>query len=196
VDQPLVITVSLALATWIGLVALHLADLSLTASRIPQLSSYVALREELVDNADARLSREQLDGFRARLADLETAESARAVPAGRSATSQLWRGTPWRLILVALAFVPFVLFVAPAGSPIALIALALPVISYVLALAAARASVAAAGARSLVHDQQRSEIIDLLEVAARSSRAPVAGLGDRVRRALTILREQSESRER
>jgi hypothetical protein len=196
VDLPLfVVTSVLALALWIGTVALQLADLSLTASRIPQLSAYVRLRDDLVDLAEARLSHEQLDEFRGRLAELDVTEAARAVPAGRSATEQLWRGTPWRLALVVIALAPFLLLAWSMQSPLVLIALLLPAMSYLLALAAARASVAAAGARSVVHDQQRAEIVDLLDLATRSSRAPVAGLGDRVRRALQILREQSETRE-
>lgn len=183
-----VLLVALGLAVWIGLVALQLADLTLTASRVPKLSAYLAIRDELVDLSDARLSAEQLAGLRERLAALDEREAAHSVPAGRGANAQLWRGSPWRLIPVVLAAVPVVL---SAGRPLlVLIGLVLPVVAYLLALAAARASVAAAGARAVVRDAQRAEIEELLREAARSSRAPVAGLGDRVRRALQILREQ------
>ena len=179
----------LGVAVWVGLVALQLADLSLTASRVPKLSAYAAIRDELEDSADARLSAEQLAAYRDRLAALDELESARAVPLGRGANAQLWRGTPWRLLPVVLALVPFVGLVA--SVPLAaVLSLALPVTAYVLALAAARASVAAAGARAVVRDSQRAEIDELLRDAAKSSRVPVAGLGDRVRRALQILREQ------
>lgn len=178
----------LGLAVWIGLVALQLADLSLTASRIPKLSAYAAIRDELVDVADARLSAEQLAAFRDRLAALDEQEAARSVPLGRGANTQLWRGSPWRLVPVLLACLPVALLYA---HPLAaLLALALPVIAYLLALAAARASVAAAGARAVVRDAQRAEIEELLRELAKTSRPPVAGLGDRVRRALSILREQ------
>jgi len=179
----------LGLAIWVGVVGLQLADLSLTASRVPKLSAYAVIRDELEDIADARLSAEQLSGFRARLAALDERESARAVPVGRGATAQLWRGSPWRVLPVALALLPFALLVA--AEPLAAVAsLVLPAVAYVLALAAARASVAAAGARAVVRDSQRAEIDELLREAAKSSRAPVAGLGDRVRKALHILREQ------
>lgn len=179
----------LGIAVWVGLVALQLADLSLTASRVPKLSAYAAIRDELVDVADARLSAEQLDGFRTRLAALDERESTRAVPLGRSATAQLWRGSPWRVLPAALAVLPFALLVST--EPLAaLLSLVLPATAYVLALAAARASVAAAGARAVVRDSQRAEIEELLRESAKSSRAPVAGLGDRVRKALHILREQ------
>ena len=180
----------LALAIWIGLVALQLADLMLTASRIPRLSGYAAIRDELADLAGARLSAEQLQGFRDRLVELDWAEAERAVPAGRGANAQLWCGTPWRLIPVLLALLPAIaLLQAPL---LAAAALALPGAAYALALAAARASVAASGARVAIRDAQRAEIEELLREAARSSRAPVAGLGDRVRRALSILREQQD----
>jgi hypothetical protein len=188
VTAPLLLAAVLALAIWIGLVALQLADLSLTASRIPKLSAYAAIRDELLELTDARLSAEQLQGFRARLSELDDAEAARAVPVGRSATAQLWRGTPWRLVPVVAALVPAVLLAAEPWLTLA--ALVLPVIAYLLALAAARASVAAAGARAAVRDAQRAEIDELLRHSARNARQPVAGLGDRVRRALTILREQ------
>ncbi|MFZ2965104.1 MAG: hypothetical protein WA006_10540 [Rhodoglobus sp.] len=179
----------LGVAAWVGLVALQLADLSLTASRVPKLSAYAAIRDELEDVAHARLSAEQLTAFRTRLAALDERESARTVPLGRSATVQLWRGSPWRLIPAVLALAPFALAVA--AEPLAAVAsLVLPAVAYVLALAAARASVAAAGARAVVRDSQRAEIDELLREAAKSSRAPVAGLGDRVRKALHILREQ------
>lgn len=181
----------LGVAVWVGLVALQLADLSLTASRVPKLSAYAAIRDELEDAADARLSAEQLTGYRDRLAALDELEASRAVPLGRGANAQLWRGTPWRLVPVVLALMPFVLLVA--SEPIAaVLSLLLPVSAYVLALAAARASVAAAGARATVRDSQRAEIEDLLRDAAKSARVPVAGLGDRVRRALQILREQQD----
>lgn len=181
---------ALGLAAWIGLVALQLADLSLVASRVPQLSAFLAIRDELEDASAARLSVEQLDGYRERIAALDEHEAARAVPPGRTATTQLWRGTPWRLVPVALSLIPFLVLLS--DLPLSLLALALPLVSYLLALAAARASVAAAGARAVVHAHQRAEIAELLEAATRSSRKPVAGLGDRVRRALQILREQQD----
>lgn len=179
----------LGIAIWVGVVALQLADLSLTASRVPKLSAYAAIRDELEDVADARLSAEQLAGFRTRLAALDERERARSVPLGRSAAAQLWRGSPWRVLPAVFALLPFALLVT--AEPLAAVAsLALPAVAYVLALAAARASVAAAGARAVVRDSQRAEIEELLRDAAKSSRAPVAGLGDRVRKALNILREQ------
>ena len=182
----------ISLAIWVGVMALQLADLTLTASRVPQLSAFSMLRDEVQDATSARLATEQLDDFRDRLATLDDREAARSVPLARGANAQLWKGIPGHLVAVAASFLPVI---ASASLPdanvgAAVMALLLPVISYVLALAVARASVAAAGARSSLHAHQRAEIIVLLEVAARTSRTKVAGLGDRVARALQILREQ------
>lgn len=179
---------TLLLAVWIGILALQLADVVLTASRLPQLSAFEAIKVELADAQGKRLTTEQLEAYRKQITALDEREAARAVPPGRGANSQLWRGTPWRLVPVALSAVPILL--TSSEWPASLIAIALPVLSYVLALAAARASVAASSARIAVHELQRVEIEDLLDRASRSSRKRVAGLGDRVTRALQILREQ------
>ena len=197
----------ISLAVWVGIVALQLADLTLTASRVPRLSAFSAFRDELQDAAGARLSADQLSEFRQRLTALDEREALRSVPPSRGANAQLWRGVPWQLTAVAFSFLPMVAIVVgepregelrdeggleegTLGVAVALVGLLLPVISYVLALAVARASVAAAGARTILHSHQRAEIAELIDLAARSSRQKVAGLGDRVARALQILREQ------
>ncbi len=179
---------SLLLAIWIGIAALQLADVVLTASRLPQLSAFAAIKVELADAHGSRLTTEQLEAYRLQIAALDEREAKRAVPPGRGANAQLWRGTPWRLALVVPSALPVVLVWNE--WPLGLVAMTLPVVSYVLALAAARASVAASSARIAVHELQRAEIEDLLDRASRSSRKRVAGLGDRVTRALQILREQ------
>jgi hypothetical protein len=182
----------ISLAVWVGIVALQLADLTLTASRVPQLSAFSVLRDELQDVAGSRLSSDQLGDFRQRLVALDEREALRAVPQSRGANAQLWRGIPWQLAAVVFSFLPVLatLLSGPVVVVVVIVGLLLPVISYVLALAVARASVAAAGARSNLHSTQRAEIAELLETAAKSSRQKVAGLGDRVARALQILREQ------
>lgn len=180
---------ALGAAIWIGMLALQLADLISTASRIPRLSAYALLRDDVADAAQLRLSSAQLADFRGRLADLDGREAMRRTRAG-SVTGRLWRGSPWRLIPVALSLVPLTLLIGRSAVLLSAAALILPVICYLLALAAARASVAAAGAREAMREHQRAEIVDLLAAATKTARVPVAGLGDRVRRALQLLREQ------
>lgn len=178
----------LLLASWFGLVALQLADVVLTSSRLPQLSAFTSVKGELLAAEGTRIAPERLDAWRAQVAELDAREAARAIPAGRGATAQLWRATPWRLAptVLALALIAASLW----AWPVTLAALPLPIVTYVLALAAARASVAAASARSTIHEQQRAEIDELIDRASRAARKRVAGLGDRVNRALQILREQ------
>jgi hypothetical protein len=180
--------VVLLLALWSGLVAVQVVDVVLTASRLPQLSAFASVKAALLSAEGTRVTPDELDAWRAQIAELDAREAARAIPAGRGATEQLWRATPWRLAPTALAIAAVV---ACTGHwPLTLVALPLPVITYVLALAAARASVAAAAARATLHEQQRAEIDDLVDRVARTARKRVAGLGDRVNRALQILREQ------
>ncbi|MDO7881669.1 hypothetical protein [Antiquaquibacter soli] len=178
----------LLLALWVGLLALQLADVVLTASRLPQLSAFSSIKAALLEAEGSRVAPEQLESWREQIAELDAREAARAIPPGRGATEQLWRATPWRLAPSALAIVLVVL--SASYWPIVLLALPLPVVTYVLALAAARASVAAASARASIHEQQRAEIDELVDRVSRTARKRVAGLGDRVNRALQILREQ------
>lgn len=186
-------TLELLLALWAGILALQVVDVVLTASRLPQLSEFAAVRTELLESPGRKLTTEDIESWREQIAALDARERSRAVPAGRNASRQLWRFTPWRLIPAFLATVN-VAWVAtlPVGPVAVVLALPLPVIAYVLALAAARASVAAASARASVHEAQREEIEELLETVVRASRKKVAGLGDRVTRALQILREQQD----
>lgn len=178
----------LLLALWMGLLALQLADVVLTSSRLPQLSAFANIKAAILDAEGTRVAPEQVEEWREQIAELDARESARAIPPGRSATEQLWRATPWRLAPTVLAIVLVILAVP--YWPLVLLSVPLPVVTYVLALAAARASVAAASARSSLHEQQRAEIDELVDRVSRTARKRVAGLGDRVNRALQILREQ------
>jgi len=63
-------------------------------------------------------------------------------------------------------------------------------ISVALGIAGTRAALAARTAQHAVYLKQRAEIVDLLEEFDRTARKGVAGLGDRVARALQILRDQ------
>lgn len=183
----------LLLALWAGILALQIVDVVLTASRLPQLSEFAAVRTELLEAPGRKLTTEDIENWREQIAALDARELARSVPAGRSASVQLWRFSPWRLIPAVLAVGHIGFVAALPSSPVAVIlALPLPVIAYVLALAAARASVAAASARASVHEAQREEIEQLLDTVSRASRKRVAGLGERVNRALQILREQQD----
>jgi hypothetical protein len=63
-------------------------------------------------------------------------------------------------------------------------------LSYWLAWLGARASLISKRAWQAVYTVQRAEVEQLLAGARKNSKKRVAGLGDRVARALQILREQ------
>lgn len=144
---------------------------------------------------------------RAELKDL--ADRFRAVPpSGLQAVgfigwpyawAYLWRGNVLRVFAPLLALLAFLLALATviaAGDastwwiPVALL-LAL-VVSSGVALISARASLASKTAWHAVYLKQRSEVEDLLIELEKSARKGVVGLGDRVTRALQILREQQQ----
>lgn len=196
--------------------------------------SYAALRANLSEEAELRVTGAQIAAFRAQLDEIdikqrrirlgvrdaanlprtravlkEIAEGFRAVPpsglramsaiAWKYAWAYLWRGNFLRVVPPLLALIAFVLAVALMvatrdwGSwwASALLLLAV-VVSSALAVTSARASLASKTAWHAVYLKQRSEVEDLLIELEKAARKGVAGLGDRVARALQILREQQE----
>jgi hypothetical protein len=107
-------------------------------------------------------------------------------------TSSILRLTP---IVVGL-FVLVAVWVAVALVPndqtasLVFVAALAPVLSAVFAVLGIRFSLLSDIAWRRVYGRQRADIIGLLEGLERTSRKGVAGLGDRVARALQILREQ------
>jgi len=115
------------------------------------------------------------------------------------AWAYLWRGNVLRVFPPLLALLAFLLSLAIVigsgdaalwGIPAALF-LAV-VVSSGVALVSARASLASKTAWHAVYLKQRTEVEDLLIELEKSSRKGVVGLGDRVTRALQILREQQQ----
>jgi len=194
--------------------------------------SYAVLRENLQEDAVARLTAAQLVSFRAQLDEVDKkqrhirlgvqdraglprtrvalnalADQFRAVPpSGLQAVSAiswryawvyLWRGNFLRVLAPIVALLTFALSLAitiatpsSAWLPVALfVAFA---VSSVLALTSARASLASKTAWHAVYLKQRTEVEDLLIELEKAARKGVAGLGDRVTRALQILREQQQ----
>ncbi len=174
-----------------------------------QLASFRAQLDE-VDRKQRHIrlgvqDRAELPRTRAALNSL--ADQFRAVPpAGLQAVSAigwryawvyLWRGNLLRVIGPVLALLTFALALviciasrADWWLPVALfVAFA---ISSLLALTSARASLASKTAWHAVYLKQRSEVEDLLIELEKAARKGVAGLGDRVARALQILREQQQ----
>ena len=144
---------------------------------------------------------------RTRAALNSLADQFRAVPpAGLQAVSAigwryawvyLWRGNFLRVVAPILSLLTFalalVISIATEGDwwlPVAL--LVAFAVSSLLALVSARASLASKTAWHAVYLKQRTEVEDLLIELEKAARKGVAGLGDRVARALQILREQQD----
>ncbi|MEL0627860.1 hypothetical protein V6245_12990 [Salinibacterium amurskyense] len=165
----------------------------------PPADSYRLVRDELLESAGLRIHQDQVDEFRARVTAIDNAtKSHRAADAATvSAALQLSVRTPHRLIAPVLAVVLLVVSGIAAGqdsaSPwVVLGAVLAAVASVVVGIVAAQASLALAMSVRSTQDVYRGELMSLIVEAERSSKKRVAGLGDRVNRALSILREQQE----
>jgi hypothetical protein len=188
-----------ALVAVLGLAAAATAAwlvVTIAATR-PAADSYRAIRDELVDVSGVRVQQERLDELRVRLNAIDDSTD-RAVPTVdstlRTAVEWVFR-RPQRLVPPLLAvFLLVAVIIAAVGDPghewLVVAAVAAVALSSVLAVAGARASVSLV---AMVRDTQveyRSEVVHLLAEAEKISKKRVVGLGDRVARALQILREQ------
>lgn len=151
-------------------------------------------------------NRARLAPVRSRLESI-AAEFAAVPPTGfgairpvrwKTANAYLWLGNPLRLvpailgvIVVLAVVVSAIAFGADAGTAVVIVlAVVATAISLLLAIVESRVALAAKAAWHAVYSKQRLDALRLLEDLERSSRKGVAGLGDRVTRALQILRDQ------
>ena len=187
------------------LVVLVAAWLAITvAVTRPASDSYRALRDDLVDVAGTRAQQERLDEMRARLSAIDNDRDRTSPPRSTSVRAvALWASLmytaqrPQRL-LPLLAAVLLLVFVSIAaaehsgrGWSIAVAVVAL-VVSMVLSIAGARATLVLLNAARDAQVEHRAEVVHLLGKAEKISKKPIAGLGERVSRALQILREQQD----
>lgn len=147
--------------------------------------AYARLRDELLATGDAKLPKERLDRFRERLLAAD-----RARPSSKVTVRRLLFGRPWRFLPVGIAIASFVLAVVSGVVAFVVAAVVLVVVSMVFLIVGARAAVAARLAWRGVADDERGQVVLLLEDAEARSAKRNPGLGDRVNRALQILREQ------
>jgi hypothetical protein len=115
----------------------------------------------------------------------------------RTANTALWRASPSQLSAIAVSCVPVFAFIASLGNgstwtiwAVVPVLAVLPVASYIIAVAGIRVTIASKVAWHAIAQNQRVDVVHLLSEFERSSRKGVAGLGDRVARALQILRDQ------
>ena len=190
-----VAAVVVAIILLVGLVAAWLA-ITVAATR-PAADSYRALRDELVDVAGTRVQQERLDEMRARLSSIDDDRDRRPPsPTASIRAVALWVFRRPQRVLPPLAAVLLLVFVCIAaaenpGREVTIAgAIAAVVLSTVLAIAGARASLVLLNAVRDTQVEYRAEVVHLLTEAEKISKKPVAGLGERVSRALQILREQ------
>lgn len=192
--QPLPAVIA-ALFLVVGAVAAWLV-ITAAATR-PAADSYRAVRDELADVAGARVQQERLDDLRARLGAID--EDRDRVPppvdpSTRAVIGWVFR-RPQRLLPPIAAVLVLVLVCVASvedGDSGWVIAAAIVgvVLSSVLSVVGARSSLVLLAAVRDAQVEYRSEALHLLAEAEKISRKPVAGLGERVSRALQILREQ------
>ncbi|MCU1579718.1 MAG: hypothetical protein JWP19_1922 [Rhodoglobus sp.] len=163
----------------------------------PAADSYRAIRDELLDLAGTRVQQQRLDSLRARLATLDTeGDISQKLPHPSFGASIGWvfrrpqRIVPPAFAVAMLVFVAIAASEDPAGRWAVALAAAAVVLGCLLAVAGARASLTLVAAVREAQVAHRVDVVHLLAEAERSAKKPVAGLGDRVARALQILREQ------
>jgi hypothetical protein len=162
------------------------ALLAARALRRPQ-TGYQVVRDELRSLAGARLAKGRLADYRAWLATID----ARGTDVKRRVvTGRVVRAIPVIVGLVAFAAAVWLATSAvlqPWHAAVYLLAVAL---SIWMAIWGARISLARNLAIHAVHQKQRAVAILLLDDLDRKAPRKVAGLSERVSRALAILREQ------
>ena len=152
--------------------------------RTPDL--YARLRDELLAHEpDSKLKRDELAAFRARLAAAD-----RARPSSKVTARRLLLGRPYRLLPPVVSLVALILSIVAGDLVLIVHSAVLVVIAVVFVVVGARIAVGARLAWRTVADDERAEVVRLLEEAERRSTKRVEGLGERVTRALQILREQ------
>jgi hypothetical protein len=204
----------------LAVVIVGIGILALAAVAATDPISYSALRRELREYEGERITPTQLADFRARLTAIDNRARSRTHtgrPSGNGQRpSRFSRTTPGVLRLVTIVVgllliaavwiavsldpngmsqiihVSHVHHASPASQSVALVLFTIPapILNALFAILGIRLSVASDAAWRRVYARQRLDILRLLEKFERSTRKGIAGLGDRVARALKILGEQ------
>ncbi len=181
-----------------SLLALALASLAAGGASVGAVfvrrrmpSEFAVLLAEVRARRGSRITAAELAELHSRYARLETWH---APPRDRSprplAALATRRGIPTYLGLAALVAIVVAVTTGGLEPAYLLVGVLMPVVSSVLAVLARRASIEAARTWHRVHETQRVEIARIIAELDRRAAKGVAGLSDRVSRALQILREQ------
>jgi hypothetical protein len=177
----------------LAVLVVGIGTMTLAATVATDPISYSALRREMRDYEGERITPRQYSDFRKRLARID----ARA--RSRSQQGRLLLTTPsvLRLLTIVIGLLVVVAtWIAESSDPsdqtasLVYVAILAPVLSALFAALGIRFSISSDAAWRRVYARQRVDILKLLDGFERSTRKRVAGLGDRVARALKILGEQ------
>ena len=184
----------------VAVLVIGVSGLALGAVAATDSVSYAMLRRDLREAEGSRITPAQLVEFRARLSRID----ARTRSKTRQTRILLTPTSVVRLVAIAvgiLLVVAVCIAVAlsePAerpwnrGGSLIVISVLAPVLSAVFAVLGIRFGLSSDTAWRRVYARQRLDILKLLEGFDRVTRKGVAGLGDRVARALKILGEQQQ----
>lgn len=176
---------SLLLVALVAVAAIT-ALLAARALRRPQ-TGYQMIRDELRALSGSRISKGRLADYRAWLSAID----ARGKDLKRRVVTGRWvRGIPALVALAGLAAAVWLASVDVLQPWQAALFIAATGVSVWLGVWGARISLARNLAIHAVHQKQRAEAILMLEDLERKTPRKVAGLSERVSRALAILREQ------
>ena len=177
----------------IAVLVVGVAGLALAAVAATDRISYSALRRDLREWEGERITPGQLAEFRARLARVDARTRSRMRPTRLLLrTSSVLRLAPILIGLFVIASIWIAVAFSPSNESAYLIVVSAfaPVLSAVFAALGIRIAVTSDTAWRRVYARQRIDILKQLETFERVTRKGVAGLGDRVARALKILSEQ------
>ncbi|MEP6478037.1 MAG: hypothetical protein ABJB03_01495 [Rhodoglobus sp.] len=191
--QPLL---GLVLALALGAAAAGAALVLIVGLVSDSAIDYRDLRDELRSAGTERISRDEIAGLRRWLAaiDGERRGGRARVPSTPAAIGYLFSAGIVRILPVLIGLAVSVAVVVAVGERqlpwLIVLGFLVPVLSGGLAVAGSQAFLRAEAAWRDVHEKQRAETVRLLTELERRSVKRNAGLGDRVTRALQILREQ------
>lgn len=192
-DQSLSLVAGVLLALAGLVLVVTIAIVGTVALLTRDIQSYALLRFRIGDAKPRELTKAQVTGWREELAVIDERGAVR-----HERIARLLRLIPIGLALAAMIVVWVSIIDATnwqaeaIWAPIlwAITAVIMPAASVVLALRGARLSLRARASWALVNGKHREELLRSLDELERRSGRGVAGLTDRVNRALQILREQ------
>lgn len=176
----------LALAVMVIVAGLVVVGLVRLLTR--DIQGYAALRLRVSDANARKVAKADIVRWREELAVIDEREAVR-----HESIARWLRLIPIVFSVLALAAIWVALaqdFTLPVSLIVGILSFLLPAISIVLANRAARLSLRARAEWALVNGRQRTELVQAIDELERRTNRGVAGLSDRVNRALQILREQ------